>query len=259
MTPVVEVVDQSESQDLTVFVAEQATEVSPLLVTVQALAVTDRDALAKSLEYTAEAKRRIKIIVEKFAKPKKDAHAAWKGIVALETEALALYERVVAVLTPKQTRFLEDERRAVEEAARIANEKAEAERKRQEALAAENLRKAEEARQAGEDAKAAKLEAKAEAQQEKAATVPAYVPAEPAKVAGASVPRPWKATCTDLEALLVAAVTDPDQARRAIARGMLKVEFSQQAGNRQAQQTKNLVAIPGVVFAQTTEIRQGSR
>lgn len=179
------------------------------------------------------------------------------------------------------------ERRRAEEAARIANEKAEAERRRQEALAAENLRKAEEARQAEERARreaeeakargdaeaaraaeaeakrkaadAARQEERAAAQEQKAATVPAYAPVAPTAPAGMSAARPWRATCTDLEALLVAAVTHQDAAVRAIARGMLKVEFSQQAGNRQAQATKNLVAVPGVVFGQETSVRQSGR
>lgn len=192
-----------------------------------------------------------------------------------------------AIVAKRIAAWQDEERRRQEEAARIANELAEKERKRQEALAAENLRKAEEARQAEErarreaeeairagDAAAAKVaqaaadklareaaakEARAAEQEEKAATAPVFVAQAPAKVEGLATARPWKATCTNLEELLVAAVTHPDTAVRAIARGMLKVEFSQQAGNRQASATKSAVKVPGVVFAQETSVRQVGR
>ena len=113
--------------------------------------------------------------------------------------------------------------------------------------------------QAKDEKKAEKLEAKADMQTAQAATVPILAAPAPAAVAGMSAARPWKATCTDLEALLQAAVNSPDPTLRAICRGMLKVEFSQQAGNRQAAATKTAVKVPGVVFAQETSLRGAGR
>lgn len=207
----------------------------------------DWDAKAAAAHKTIEAER------VSWVRPLNDQVARFNGhfkplLEQIETARRLIRHKVVA--------WHEAERKRAEEAQRLKNEKAEQERRRQEALAAENLRKAEEARAAGDAAKAEKYEAKAEAQEEKAATVPVYTVAAPTAPAGMSTSRAWKATCTDIEALLLCAVTDPDLTRRAIARGMLKVEFSQQGGNRQAQATKTLVQIPGVVFAQETSVRQ---
>jgi hypothetical protein len=247
------------AEPLAVYVEQERAAVSPLMQEVEALQVVDAASMERAADYTAEAKRRIKVIEEKFAGPKKSAHAAWKGIVALETEALALYQLVVAKLTPKQTRYLDEQRRLAEEAARIANEKAEKERLRLAAQAEADRQAATAAAEAGDTKTAEKLEARADAKEARAEVVPVYVPPPVVAPAGMSAARPWKAACIDLEALLLAAVTDPDANVQAIARGMLKIEFSVQAGNRQAAQTKNLIRVPGVVFAQETSLRQSGR
>jgi flagellar biosynthesis GTPase FlhF len=247
------------------------------------LAIVDEETKQRAGEIILEAKARIRVLETLRKEEKAKILEAGRDCDSRWNARMAPYQVLVEDLAPKLADYLDAERKRAEEAQRIANEAAEKERLRIEALARENERKAQEAREAEEkarrdaeaaraagdaaaakaaEAEAAKMakaaerqEAKADLQTAQAATVPVFVPPPPAAVAGMSAARPWKATCTDLEALLQAAVNHADPTLRAICRGMLKIEFSQQAGNRQAAMTKTAVKVPGVTFAQETSLR----
>lgn len=165
------------------------------------------------------------------------------------------YAAILQKIKPAMETYLDAKRKAEEERARLANEAAEKERVRLQNLAAENERKAEEARAAGDDKKAERLEAKADGQAMMAATVPVVATPDAQRIVGLAAARPWKATCTSLEKLIAAAFTDADPVVRNIARSMLKIEFSQIDGNRQASKTKTTITIPGVVFSQGIQVR----
>jgi len=271
----------------TAVIEPEVTEVEPLALQIaeraNSLQIVDAETMQMSASITSEAKARIKTLEALRVEEKAGILAAGKSCDERWKARQAPYLALVAELEPKQRQYLDAERKKAEEAARIAHEAAEKERLRIEALARENERKAQIAREAEEKArrdaeaaaaagdeaarKAAELlaekarkdaeakEAKADMQTQQAATVPAYVPPPPVAVSGLSAARPWKATCTDLEALLLAAVTGVDPTIKALARGMLKIEFSQQAGNRQAAATKTAIKVPGVSFSQETQVR----
>lgn len=89
--------------------------------------IVDVDSLNRAADMMLEAKRRAKIIIEKFKKPKADAKAAHKSICDLENELLLPYEQIeLDILKPAMAQFnmaQERKRREEEDRQRAENQK----------------------------------------------------------------------------------------------------------------------------------------
>ncbi len=89
--------------------------------------IVDVDSLNRAADMMLEAKRRARVIVEKFKKPKSDAKAAHKSICDLENELLLPYEQIeLDILKPAMAKFnveQERKRREAEDQQRAENQR----------------------------------------------------------------------------------------------------------------------------------------
>jgi len=208
----------------------------------QSLVVVDGNSYEEATGTLKEVKRVRKEIVAFFAEPKKNAHAAWKSIVAREK---ALTGRLDAIERRAKGAMLDyrkkEEERVRKEQERLRVEAEERARKERERLA----KRAEAALDKGNEEKAESLIAEADAVEAVAPIVEADVPTS----SGASAQKRWTVKSVDKAALVKAAAEDGNLL------GYLDV--NEKALRKVVTAMGGEVSIPGVEFEQAESLRIG--
>jgi len=216
--------------------------VAPVLMHAQDIAVSDQPTRDAAMEFLKAIKGAQKKAQEYWAPLKTKAHAAWKQIVAAESEMLDPLTGAEATVKQKVVAFdQEQERIRIAEQRRLqaeADAKAEAERQR--------LLK--------EAAKLKTPELKEERLAAAEAVIAPTVVVAPsvAKGPGEATVKRWSARLTSMQELVASAA-----AGNGLALALL--QFNQVAANKQATATKNNISVPGVewVCDETLAVRAG--
>jgi hypothetical protein len=180
--------------------AELEAEGSALVLRAQSLEITDDESYTAAVQFMNDCVTRRRVIADKFAKPKRDAHAAHKSICALEAELLLVVDKAEREAKRRLAAYkLEQERRAEEERRRL---EAEARRIEEERILAE----AQEAQDAGEVDEAEAIIS------EPIAPPPVRVAPPVPKIAGVSFRESWQFEVTSLMDLVRHVAAHPEDA-----------------------------------------------
>ena len=216
-------------------------EVSPVVQEASGITVTDGITYAAAAEFLKELKTAQSKVVKFFAKMKLKAHAAWKEIVASESNVLNPLKAAEGSIKNKLLYYDDAEKRKVKEEQRrlqkIADAKAEAERMRQ--ITAANKLKTDSLRE----------ERLAEADEVIAPII--HVQHDTPKVAGISTQSRWKARIINKSAFVMAATKNANLAAY--------ITIDQTALNRVAQATKGQLNYPGIEFYSEQSMSAGGK